>query len=339
MIPIRRNRKSTIQALILCLLLPLIGCVSSQTGSLRPSAEPAPPIEIRFDELWDYAKPVKSETAFLALLPRYPANETPLIRAELLSQIARSQGLQGRFNEAHRRLDEARKLIAKRNSVARIRYWLERGRLENSAQKPDLARPLFMKAFRLALTLNTDFYTIDAAHMLAIVEAPDMALEWNLLALQLAENSLAPLARRWQGSLLNNLGWTYFDKGRYDRALEAFEKALAFRLEQGKTKPIRIARWSVARSLRSLGRGPEALAIQQRLDRELTQAGERDGFVYEELALGYAAMGKTEQARLQAGRAYRELKDLSWFVESEPTRLERLKTLMNGDAAASDPPE
>jgi hypothetical protein len=53
--------------------------------------------------------------------------------------------------------------------------------------------------------------------MVAIVASGDEALAWNQRALELAQASPDPDARRWRASLFNNLGWTYHDRGEYAR--------------------------------------------------------------------------------------------------------------------------
>ncbi|RJO63525.1 MAG: tetratricopeptide repeat protein [Myxococcales bacterium] len=326
---IREKAMRVFSVWIICLLA-AGGCASRTAAPPVEAAraDAATQEEVRFDELWDYDDPAKTETVFNALLPDFPADKLPLEHAELLTQIARTQSLQQKFKEAHALLDEAETLIGGKDSVALVRLWLERGRTHNSAGEKDAARLFFLKAYRLALALDVRFHAIDAAHMMAIVETPDLALEWNLVALHMAESSASPPSRRWQGSLLNNLGWTYFDKQQYADALALFEKALVFREEQGKPEPVRVARWSVARTLRALGRVPEALAMQKQLAEELERLHETDGFVFEELAECHAALGDAKQARDYAARAYGELGKLAWFVQAEPERLERLKALM-----------
>ena len=106
---------------------------------------------------------------------------------------------------------------------------------------------------------------VDAAHMLAIVDAPPGEPTWHERALDLADTSPQPAARRWRGSLWNNIGWARFEAGDLDGALAAFETALAARREQAQPKETRIAEWCVARCLRAQGRVTEALAIQERL--------------------------------------------------------------------------
>ncbi len=302
-----------------------VGC-----AGVAPQPQPEKPVESTedFDRLWDYDHPEDTERVFTEFLSRFPAETKPLRRAELLTQIARTHSLRSQFDKAHTRLDEAKALIGDAPSVALIRLQLERGRCFNSAGDKTRARPLFLAAFRLALGLKEEFYAIDAAHMLAIVAEPNTALEWNRLALDMVERSSSAKARKWKGSLTNNLGWTYFDRGEYSEALAMFRDALEFRQNAGVPKEIRIATWCVARTLRAMGQAEEALDMQQALEREMNAAGEKDGFVYEELAELYAAKGQTELASRSAAEAYELLSAMEWFSRSEPARLERLQQLV-----------
>ena len=118
-------------------------------------------------------------------------------------------------------------------SVARIRYLLERGRVFHSYKRVEEARPLFLEAWEVARRAGQDGYALDAAHMLGIIEPPEEALRWNEKALTLARSSEQPEARRWLGSLLNNMGWSYHDRGEHEKALELFQQALAYREERG----------------------------------------------------------------------------------------------------------
>lgn len=277
-----------------------------------------------FDQLWDYDDPAGSEAKFRALLP---AAADAAVRAELLTQIARAQGLQRQFDLAHQTLDEAGRLLAPELKRAHIRYLLERGRVYNSSRRPDQAQPLFLEAWEQARAAGEDFYAVDAAHMLGIVEPPEQQMAWNLRSLELAEASSEPRARGWLGSLYNNIGWVYHDQGEYERALDLFRKALQFREAQGQARETRIAKWCVARALRSLGRLEEALAMQRALLDDWDRAGGQDGYVFEELGECLLALGRPEAARPYFVRAHTELSRDPWLAEREPARLERLKTL------------
>ncbi|HYP19111.1 MAG TPA: tetratricopeptide repeat protein [Chloroflexia bacterium] len=280
-----------------------------------------------FDALWDYNDPVGTGEKFRALLPAAEAAGDATYRAELLTQVARAEGLSRRFEEAHRTLDEVERELASLPPRATVRYLLERGRVFNSSGDKGKARPLFLEALDLARHSGEDFYAVDAAHMLGIIDPPDKQLDWHLLALQMAERSTEARARGWQGSLYNNLGWTYHDAGDYEQALDMFEKALQFRLEQGKEHEVRIARWCIARTLRSLGRVEEALRMQLELADQDEAAGDPDGYIHEELGEGLLLLGFTEEARPHFGRAYAILSKDPWLAENEPGRLARLKEL------------
>lgn len=242
-----------------------------------------------FDQLWDYDHPDATERALRALLPQ--AAQDPAYHAQLLTQIARTQGLQGQFDAAHATLDAALAMLDGAPTVVRLRYLLERGRVLNSSGRPAEARPLFAEAWELGRAAGEDSLAVDAAHMIAIVEpSPAGQLEWNYKGLELAQRS--PAARRWLASLYNNIGWTHADAGEHERALATFEQALALRREQGQPDLVRIARWCVARMLRLLGRPAEALAIQADLLRELQAGGGEDPYVNEELAACRQALGR-----------------------------------------------
>ena len=276
-----------------------------------------------FDTLWDYDLPALTEQRFRELLPMARASGDAAYLAELLTQIARTQGLQRQFAPAHETLDEARALLRDDLYRARVRYLLERGRAYNSAGDPTRARDLFLQAWELAVARQEDFHAVDAAHMLAIAETAERALEWNLRA----EASTQLRAGRWRGSLYNNLGWTYHGQGDFEAALDYFQRGLAWRQAQGEPRALRIARWCVARCLRSLGRLDEALAQQQALWDEAEAGGEPDGFICEELGECLLALGQPEEARGWFARAHAALSQDAWLAEREPGRLARLAEL------------
>ena len=198
----------------------------------------------------------------------------------MLTQVARALGLQGKFDEAIALLDS----LPTADPELSARIWLERGRVLNSSGRPMDAIEPFSEALLLATASDFEHLMIDALHMLAIVSPPEMQDVLNGRALQLATHARDPRARQWRASLLNNMGWTAFDRGEYTAALGRFEDALEARIDQGKPAEIQIALWSVGRTLRALGRFDEALAIQESLAAEHRAAGASDAYVEEELA-------------------------------------------------------
>lgn len=277
--------------------------------------------------LWDYNDPAGTESKFRAGLATAEASDDRGHHAELLTQVARAQGLQRQFDEAHRTLDEAEEMIDRDMHRARVRLSLERGRVFNSSGSADKAKPLFVEAWELASGEGIDGLAVDAAHMMAVIESGDETLMWNQRALDLANSSADPDAQRWTGSLCNNIGWSHHSNEDYDKALTYFEQALQHRQAQGKADDIRIARWCCARCLRSLNRVEEALAVQRELAQEIADIEDPDGYIYEELAECLHALGRTDEARAHFLRAHELLSKDAWFVEGEATRLARLAML------------
>jgi len=300
------------------------------------AAQSTDPFAATLDALWDYDKPALSEERFRAELAKLPA--APAALQEVRTQIARALGLQRKFAEAHALLDDIEPRLTGLPPHVRVRYLLERGRVFNSSGAPERARPLFAEALLLADKDNDEFYAVDAAHMLAIAAPPPERQSWNLKAISLAEAATDQRARNWRASLYNNIGWTYFDDGKPATALDYWQKALTARMAMGNARPTRVAKWTVARGYRGVGRLDDAEAAQKSLAQELEQAGETDGYVYEELAEIALARGDAKAARPWAAKAHAALKDDPWLAANEAPRLARLAAVANGESAAPAKP-
>lgn len=239
---------------------------------------------------------------------------------QLKTQIARAQGLQGKFAAAHATLDEVQAAMQP-GSLVEVRYLLERGRALNSNGQSERAVLFFSEASALAQRLGADFFTIDALHMLGIAAPPRARSDWNRTAIQLAESSTDARAHGWLATLYNNAGWALFDEQRYDEALDYMQKAVPLRERKGEPEPSRIARWCVARVLRALDRYDEALTILRRLEPLAP-----DGFVFEELAEDLLALGRAIEAKAYFAKAYDHLREFDWIAQDR-ARIERLKSL------------
>lgn len=312
-----RFRDFNVTSVTLLATILYAGAIVSASAADRPD----------FDLLWDYDHPDSTESAFRALLPSAEASGDRDYHAQLLTQIARTEGLQLKFDAAAATLDRAEALLTPELEVARVRLLLERGRVLNSSKRGEESKPHFRAAWDLAREAGADGYAVDAAHMLGIVESGDSSLAWNRTAIDAAERSSDPKARKWLGSLYNNLGWTHHGKGDFETALDLFHKALREREAAGRPGPIRIARWCVARTLRSLKRYDEALGEQRALLAENEAAGTPDGFVHEELGACLEALGRSEDAKPHYAAAYDLLSKDPWLARDEPERLERLRRL------------
>lgn len=289
------------------------------------------------DALWNFDDPAASEARFRAELAKWPEHSREAL--EIRTQVARAQGLQRRFDAANATLDAIEPRLASATQRVRVRYLLERGRVLNSSGRPEKAVPLFVAASDAASSdtePGAEYYLIDALHMLGIAAPPAERMSWSQQALHLAERAKDPRARGWRGSMLHNLGWLHFERGDPVTALSYWQRALAVREQSGDVARIRIAKWTVARGMRAVGRLDEAQAIQLALADELDRAGAQDGYVFEELAEIAAARGDAASASKWAARAYPLLAMDAGLAASEPVRLARLKEL---GAASAPPPQ
>ena len=280
------------------------------------------------DSAWNYNDPVQSEANFRDLLASAQRVENAAYAAEVRTQLARSLGLQGRFDEANTILDDIHKKLAPDMKVAAIRWQLEKGRVVNSSGHPADSIGFFKKALALAQAVHAENLAIDAAHMLGIVSPADAAIAWNRRAIRMAESATDPRARNWLGPLYNNLGWTYVDKHEYEKALALFTKDVAFRKSSGRPFEAGIALWSRAKTLRLMGRVKEALAIQIRLANDPLRNGKpADGYTHEEIGECLLSLGKPDEAAPHFAIAYRRLGTDAWLRDHEPERLARLRRL------------
>ena len=261
-------------------------------------------------DVWDFDDLDLSETRFRALLD---GAETASDRAAVLSQLARIEGLRGRFAHGERLLAEAEELGGAEGWVL-----IERGRLRRSSGDEAAALPLFEAAFELADESGDVFLAGDAAHMAALVGDAEA---WTARGIELSSSSGD---RYWLGSLLNNIGWARYESGDLAGALAAFEEALAFHANDPERPYAReLARYAVGKTMRALGRGDEATTQLELAVAWAAEDGVEDPYFHEELAECYAAAGRTEDARTQAQRALELIADDDAAAE----RLERLRTL------------
>ena len=275
----------------------------------------------RLRPLWNFRDLDATEARFRALLGGDD-------RAEVLTQLARVEGLRGDFPAGERLLAEAEERRDERSALA-ARVALERGRLLRSAGDPRAALPLFERAFEIALAAGEAFIAVDAAHMAALAASDhDAIVGWTRRAMELAGESDDAEVRYWLGPLENNLGWEHHGRGEYEAALAAFRRALETR-EQRPEQPaeIELARYSIGKTLRALGRADEAVALLEQAVAWAQSKGEPDGWFHEELAEEYAALGRAAQAGEQARLALPLLLEADPTFEADGERSARLRAL------------
>ncbi len=283
----------------------------------------------KIDTLWDYSNPEGTAIKFEKLLAKaIEANDICYV-LELKTQMARTQSLQLKFQEAHAILNDVEKELLPDMIVPKVRCSLERGRTFNSANFKKEAIEHFNLAYDLAIKNKEDFYAIDAAHMLAISVPADKKLDWNIKALELCEKSKDSSTKKWKGSLYNNIGWDFHSQGKFDEALDMFEKCLSHNLEMKDDKRVFVSKWSIARALRSLTNVDEALDIQYNLLNEI-KAGkaEEDGYVYEEIGECLLLQENFNESSKYFRKAHELLSGDKWLQTYGPARLKRLESFI-----------
>jgi tetratricopeptide (TPR) repeat protein len=140
----------------------------------------------RLRPLWDFDDLDGSERRFEEQLQKEASGA---VRAELLTQLGRVQGLRGRFAEGDRLIDQALAL-SDGSAAVEARIHMERGRLRNSSGDAVAALPMFEAAFEIADEAGEKFLAADAAHMAALA-SPDREgkLEWTERGIGIATES------------------------------------------------------------------------------------------------------------------------------------------------------
>jgi tetratricopeptide (TPR) repeat protein len=296
---------------------PIIAIFNAMAGILPAMAE--------FDKLWNYQDPGGTEATFRALLPAAEAGGDKSYLAELLTQIARTQGLQRKFDEAHATLDRVEAMASDEMKLARVRCLLERGRVFNSSGQPDKAMPFFERAWKLGEQASLPRYAVDAVHMIAIAKTdPREQVEWNLRGVAMVEAD--PGQKGWLYAFYNNLGEAYALLGEYAKGLEAFQNMARLDTDRG-NEPELYTLKDQSRMLRAMGRlADAAAALQPALDR-LASEQKEDGWISEEHGEILLAQGKPDAARAHFALAYELLSKDPWVARNDPGKLERLQKL------------
>ncbi|MEM7103909.1 MAG: tetratricopeptide repeat protein [Bacteroidota bacterium] len=285
-----------------------------------------------FDQLWDFRDPAATELAFKALIPLAESADNESYKGQLFTQIARTLGLQRKFEDAHAVLDAIAQSTLDAHPIVRVRFLLERGRVFNSSRNKPAAKPLFAEAWEFGKIHKLDYFAVDAAHMMGFIfsgsEKVDQKLAWEEKALALAESSPSEKAKKWLGSLYNNIGWSYHEMKAFAKAKSMFEKCLDWQQANEKIAGAKISKWSIAKMDRLLGNTQQALTSQLTL---LKADGGQDeyGYTFEEIAECYLVLQQSDQAAQYAKKAWELLSKDPWLCENEPERVKRLKQIGN----------
>ena len=217
-------------------------------------------------DYWNFSDPAATRTVFEELRTKLEDRQEYL---DVVAQIARTYSLSGENQACLDMLKPVWDEALAAGGRAAASTMLEAARAYRGMGLVDQAR----KGFEDVAQSGPEDLRVDALHMLALISEGDQVEFYNQQAITLAKTSKDVWARRWIGTLYNNMGWTKYEAGDLDDTLEYFESALLARYEFGQDERVDEAKWCIGRTLCDLGRIQEARELQQEIlesDADLT---------------------------------------------------------------------
>ena len=219
---------------------------------------------------------------------------------EAASMRARSYLVTDQPAEGRQWLSRAAGKAAESDPQGWSRYLGVRGRFEWHDGDRKTATQTFMEMFDYCQAHELWERAVDAAHMIAITGDETEKFDWSLKGIEMAERGGM---EGWLGPLWNNLGWNYYDEGRYEEAYDALVKAREYHYKGEAELPKLIADYSVAHLEMKLGRAEKArtdmlkvLEWATRLDTEGTD-GAVEWMGFSRWDLGEMAVEKGEREK------------------------------------------
>lgn len=280
-----------------------------------------------FDRMWNFADPAGSEAEFRRILPEAIDLGDVGYHAELLTQIARAEGMQGKYEDAEATLKKVESMLTPALKREKVRYLLERGRLYNMSGDNDRAVLTLNDAFNAARECGEDYYAVDAATIIGKIKIDDKTMSWDVKALEISEASRNSEVQSWRGNLYNKIGWSFFGSREYEKALDIFRRNQSWQESRGEADQIRLAKYAVGRTLRMMKNIEEAYRIMYALYQELEAAGTKDGYVCEELGEIMMVNDNTDGAKDFFACAWNELSKNPELQQTQAERLARMKKL------------
>ena len=255
---------------------------------------------------------------------------------EWLSQLGRSLLLQDKIDDAKKILADAFAKAealppSKEKDRCLVRLSLENGRLFWITRSISQAQGQFKKAWELAETNSLGFFLVDAAVMMTLISPAKQKFDWLDKAFMFlgADNdpATAALTSLWRPHLHILKAWQLFDARRFQEAYEDFEKASRLQLNGPERVDKNILKWSLARSLRSLHRLPEALEILYSLKNEFEKNQTPQGEVFLEIGECLQLQQQVAEAKTYFELAYAELSKNPWYIDNQEAELSRIRFL------------
>ena len=278
----------------------------------------------RLRGLWDFGDLDTTERRLREQLAR-EADDAG--RAEVLTQLARVEGLRGDVDAGERSIEEAAARAGK-DVTARARIDLERGRLRRSSGDPEAALPLFASAFETSLGCWPVLHRRRrGAHGRAGRPRP-----LGLPRLDGARDRARGGATTGPGtgsarSSTTSAGSATSTASTRRRSTRSSGPYVHANGTHPTARRSRSRATRVGKALRALGRSAEAVPLLEHAVAWAQREGAPDGWFHEELAEEYAALGRANEAREQARLAVPLLLEADPSFAGDGGRAARLRSL------------
>ncbi len=264
---------------ILLLMVFAAGCVTS-SGTELPASN-SPRFEAFVSDQFDFDNAAETERRFQDYYRVAVARHDDLAAAELLTQVARAQGVQDHVQDANATLRSGAFALA--NPRLRARFALESGRLLRRGGDRDSAAQHFQQAFEIAQAAHLDALAVDAAHMMALISSGDDTQHWVERGLAIAQASHDPVARHWVGTICFNWATSLSERGDHQAATTYFGRSLTAREHEGDRDLIRTTQLALAHELGLTDQTQRARVMLLRLLQEARATGANTDAIQAEL--------------------------------------------------------
>lgn len=249
-------------------LLFLGACASPRANRSAPQPEDAATLLERGDGYFDRRDLDNATRLYeLAVLAASGVSDTARY-VEAASQAAVVHFLSGNPDKAKEWLTVATARVDRAHGEAWVRWLIARGVGERHDKYIERALATFEEAYDAAREDGMGVRAVQAAYWAAVTATDERAVRWCRRAIEVAP-SLGQ--ERLTATLWSQLAWMLEERGLYDDAVVAFQRARSeTRVDDG--RGLLIADWSVGHALRLAGRPQEARPLMEDVSRRAERA-------------------------------------------------------------------
>lgn len=306
---------------LITILLLAVGAASAgcSTSPAQPATAADPETELRAllaraDEAFDGRAYDDALDRYRAIHVAARSRDMRDIATESAAQVATVDALRDELGESDRWMGLAEDGATSKSPRAWSRVLLARGVRAWKRDQVSRARGTFIELYNYCKQNDETARALQAANLAALVSRGQEQLDWSLRAIECAQAFDNP---KWEAPLWSSHAWLLDERGQYDDALRAFERARELTAESNVSPFAQLqVDWAYAHGLRRVGRLTEAREILERsqmivqsiyVAKRTPRAAEWTGRILWELAEVDAAEGHSDRARARFAAAREKL--------------------------------